>query len=66
VFTVPAEDAAYELSMTTMKLGQPAAVWKRSTMTQTTWKFRSHRDENAYSQSIPLLFPGYDLPSDGM
>ncbi|MFF9497864.1 S8 family serine peptidase [Streptomyces flaveolus] len=66
VFTVPAGDAAYELSMTTMKLGQPAAVWKRSTMTQTTWKFRSHRDENAYSQGIPLLFPGYDLPSDGM
>ncbi|MER7191329.1 S8 family peptidase [Streptomyces flaveolus] len=66
VFTVPAEDAAYELSMTTMKMGQPAAVWKRSTMTQTTWKFRSHRDENAYSQGIPLLFPGYDLPSDGM
>ncbi|MFF9457997.1 S8 family serine peptidase [Streptomyces flaveolus] len=66
VFTVPAGDAAYELSMTTMKLGQPAAVWKRSTVTQTTWKFRSHRDENAYSQGIPLLFPGYDLPSDGM
>ncbi|MEV5666453.1 S8 family peptidase [Streptomyces flaveolus] len=66
VFTVPAGDAAYELSMTTMKLGQPAAVWKRSTMTQTIWKFRSHRDENAYSQGIPLLFPGYDLPSDGM
>ncbi|MGW0786623.1 S8 family serine peptidase, partial [Streptomyces sp. NPDC002913] len=66
VFTVPAEDAAYELSMMTAKLGQPAAVWKRSTMTQTTWKFRSHRDENAYSQGIPLLFPRYDLPSDGM
>ncbi|MEU6106099.1 S8 family serine peptidase [Streptomyces flaveolus] len=59
VFTVPADDAAYELSMTTMKLGQPAAVWKRSTMTQTTWKFRSHRDENAYSQGIPLLFPAH-------
>ncbi|MEV0744369.1 S8 family serine peptidase [Streptomyces sp. NPDC050273] len=66
VFTVPAEDAAYELSMMTMKSGQPAAVWKRSTMTQTTWKFRSHRDESAYSQGIPLLFPGYDLPADGM
>ncbi|THA79102.1 peptidase [Streptomyces sp. A0642] len=66
VFTVPAGDAAYELTMTTMKAGQPAAVWKRSTMTATTWKFRSHRDENAYSQGIPLLFPGYGLPSDGM
>ncbi|MEW1689979.1 S8 family serine peptidase [Streptomyces sp. NPDC091265] len=66
VFTVPAEDAAYELTMQTMKSGQPAAVWKRSTATETTWKFRSHRDESAYSQGIPLLFPGYDLPSDGM
>ncbi|MFD4778371.1 S8 family serine peptidase, partial [Streptomyces sp. NPDC058427] len=66
VFTVPAGDAAYELTMTTAKSGQPAVVWKRSTATETTWKFRSHRDENVYSQGIPLLFPGYDLPSDGM
>lgn len=65
-FTVPADDAAYELTMMTMKSGQPAQVWQRSTRTETTWKFRSHRDENAYSQGIPLLFPGYDLPSDGM
>ncbi|MET8326486.1 S8 family serine peptidase [Streptomyces sp. NPDC005181] len=66
VFTVPAEDAPYELTMTTMKVGQPAAVWKRSTQTEATWKFRSKRDENAYSQGIPLLFPGYDLATDGM
>lgn len=66
VFTVPAEDAAYELTMETAKFGQPAAVWKRSTRTQTTWRFRSHRDENAYSQGIPLLFPGYDLDTDGL
>ncbi|WP_405683504.1 S8 family serine peptidase [Streptomyces sp. NBC_00057] len=66
VFTVPAEDTAYELSMHTFKYGQPAAVWKRSTETDTTWKFRSKRDENAYSQGIPLLFPGYDLATDGL
>ncbi|NED86161.1 S8 family serine peptidase [Streptomyces sp. SID11233] len=66
VFTVPADDAAYELTMRTTKSGQPAAVWKRSTSTETTWKFRSHRDGHVYSQGIPLLFPGYDLPSDGM
>ncbi|MER5362198.1 S8 family serine peptidase [Streptomyces sp. NPDC002785] len=66
VFTVPAEDAAYELTMTTMKFGQPAAVWKRSTQTETTWKFRSKRDENVYSQGIALLFPGYDLDTDGL
>ncbi|MFJ7196567.1 MULTISPECIES: S8 family peptidase [unclassified Streptomyces] len=66
VFTVPAEDAAYELTMQTARFGQPAAVWKRSTSTETTWKFRSKRDENAYSQGIPLLFPGYDLPADGL
>ncbi|ROQ70586.1 subtilisin family serine protease [Streptomyces sp. 840.1] len=66
VFTVPAQDAPYELSMSTTKIGSPAAVWKRSTFTETTWKFRSHRDASVYSQGIPLLFPGYDLPSDGM
>ncbi|MFB6712011.1 MULTISPECIES: S8 family serine peptidase [unclassified Streptomyces] len=66
VFTVPAADAAYELTMTTAKFGQPAAVWKRSTQTETTWKFRSKRDENVYSQGIPMLFPGYDLETDGL
>ncbi|MFD4690434.1 S8 family serine peptidase [Streptomyces sp. NPDC058463] len=66
VFTVPAGDAAYELTMVTFKSGQPAAVWKRSTHTETTWKFRSHREENTYSQGIPLLFPGYDLATDGL
>ncbi|MDK0522989.1 S8 family serine peptidase [Streptomyces sp. ML-6] len=65
-FTVPAEEAAYELTMQTSKFGQPAAVWKRSTHTETTWKFRSKRDENVYSQGIPLLFPSYDLDTDGL
>ncbi|MFB7593811.1 S8 family serine peptidase [Streptomyces sp. NPDC056160] len=65
-FTVPAEDAAYELTLDTAKFGQPAAVWKRSTQTRTVWRFRSHRDENAYSQGIPLLFPTYDLDTDGL
>lgn len=66
VFTVPAADAAYELTMVTFKSGQPAAVWKRSTRTETTWKFRSERDENVYSQGIPLLFPHYGLETDGL
>ncbi|MFD7617559.1 S8 family serine peptidase [Streptomyces sp. NPDC059802] len=66
VFTVPAQDAAYELTMQTTRFGQPAAVWKRSTSTETTWKFRSKRDENVYSQGLPLLFPGYDLAADGL
>nr|WP_168723301.1 S8 family serine peptidase [Streptomyces sp. SAT1]ANO41859.1 peptidase [Streptomyces sp. SAT1] len=65
-FTVPAEDAAYELTLDTAKFGQPAAVWKRSTQTRTVWRFRSHRDENVYSQGIPLLFPQYDLDTDGL
>ncbi|MFF4096977.1 S8 family serine peptidase [Streptomyces sp. NPDC001834] len=66
VFTVPAEDAAYELTMNTEKVGQPAAVWKRSTRIETTWKFRSERDESVYSQGIPLLFPDYGLDADGL
>ncbi|MGW8885165.1 S8 family serine peptidase [Streptomyces sp. NPDC055749] len=66
VFTVPSGDTPYELTLRTTKIGAPAQVWKRSTATTTTWKFRSHREENTYSQGIPLLFPDYDLPSDGL
>jgi len=63
---VPAEDAAYELTLMTTKIGSPAAVWKRSTQTETTWKFRSERKPDGESQGLPLLFPRYDVPSDGM
>lgn len=66
VFTVPAEDAAYELTLMTTKIGSPAAVWKRSTQTETTWTFRSERKPGGESQGLPLLFPRYDVPSDGM
>ncbi|MFF7033775.1 S8 family peptidase [Streptomyces griseus] len=66
VFDVPAEAAAYELTMTTTKIGSPAAVWKRSTQTETTWTFRSERKPDVVSQGLPLLFPRYDVPEDGM
>ncbi|MFI7320062.1 S8 family peptidase [Streptomyces venezuelae] len=64
VFSVPAEDAAYELTLSTMKLG--SRVWHRSTSTETTWSFRSHLDEDAASQGIPMLFPRYALAEDGL
>ncbi|MCF3124040.1 S8 family serine peptidase [Streptomyces arenae] len=64
VFTVPAEDSAYELTLSTMKMG--SQVWKRSTRTETTWSFRSHLDEETYSQGIPMLFPTYRVPEDGL
>ncbi|MEU1281306.1 S8 family peptidase [Streptomyces sp. NPDC005805] len=66
VFEVPADEAAYELVLEQRKIGSPAAVWKRSTELRTTWKFRSRLDESASSQGIPLLFPGYGLPEDGL
>ncbi|MER5689384.1 DDE-type integrase/transposase/recombinase [Streptomyces sp. NPDC002205] len=66
VFDVPAGDAAYELTLNTTKSGQPAQVWKRSTATRTTWRFRSKLDENVHSQGLPILFPSYGLPEDGM
>ncbi|MCW8377386.1 S8 family peptidase [Streptomyces justiciae] len=66
VFTVPAEESSYELTLNTAKFGQPARVWNRTTQTTTTWSFRSALDENAYSQGIPLLFPHYALPEDGL
>ncbi|MEU2432477.1 S8 family serine peptidase [Streptomyces sp. NPDC007861] len=66
VFEVPAGDASYRLTMNTLKIGQPAAVWKRSTELSTVWTFRSARDASAYSQGIPLLFPVIGLPEDGL
>lgn len=66
VFTVPAEDSAYELTLFTQRFGAPAKVWQRSTATSTTWSFRSHRDGHVYSQGIPMLFPAYQLSDDGL
>ncbi|MFF3492619.1 S8 family serine peptidase [Streptomyces sp. NPDC002795] len=65
VFTVPAEDAAYELTLNTMKLNG-GKTWLRSPRTTTTWSFRSHLEEDTYSQGIPLLFPRMTFPEDGM
>ncbi|MFE0681347.1 S8 family peptidase [Streptomyces sp. NPDC058961] len=66
VFTVPADDAAYELVSDNQKIGPSGAVWKRSQEVVTSWKFRSHLDDKAYSQGIPLLFPHYGVPEDGL
>ncbi len=66
VFEVPAEDSEYELSLYTEKIGAPARFWKRSNVVVTAWTFRSHLDENVYSQGIPILFPRLDLPEDGL
>ncbi|MCB5168777.1 S8 family serine peptidase [Streptomyces bambusae] len=66
VFEVPAEPGRYELTQSVMKFGAPARVWKRSTAVRTTWAFTSRLDESAYSQPLPVLFPGYALPEDGL
>ncbi|MFF9012051.1 S8 family serine peptidase [Streptomyces sp. NPDC014870] len=66
VFEVPAEDAAYELEQNIEKFGYPAKFWQRSTVIKTVWRFRSKLDESVYSQGIPILFPRYTLPEDGM
>ncbi|WP_428951542.1 S8 family peptidase [Streptomyces sp. cg35] len=64
VFEVPADDAAYDLTLHSAKIG--SKVWNRSPETLTTWSFRSHLDEDVYSQGIPLLFPHLTLPEDGL
>ncbi|MFI6876426.1 S8 family peptidase [Streptomyces sp. NPDC050400] len=66
VFTVPADDSAYELTLNTAKLNSGSKIWQRSPQTSTTWSFRSHLEENTYSQGIPLLFPHLALPEDDM
>ncbi|MFI5806387.1 S8 family peptidase [Streptomyces sp. NPDC051561] len=65
-FQVPAERAAYELTQNITKIGGHARVWQRSTSVTTSWKFTSQLDESTQSTPIPILFPGYDLPEDGL
>ncbi|MEU9294863.1 S8 family peptidase [Streptomyces sp. NPDC048266] len=64
VFEVPAEAGTYTLEQNTMKIG--SKVWARSTSVNSIWKFTSKLDESVYSQGIPILFPRYDLPEDGL
>ncbi|MEU3691709.1 S8 family peptidase [Streptomyces narbonensis] len=64
VFEVPAEAGTYTLEQNTMKIG--SKVWARSTSVNSVWEFTSKLDESVYSQGIPILFPRYDLPEDGL
>ncbi|MDV9192160.1 S8 family serine peptidase [Streptomyces sp. SR27] len=63
-FEVPAEAGTYTLEQNIMKFG--SKVWARSTSVNSVWKFTSKLDESVYSQGIPILFPRYDLPEDGL
>ncbi|MGW6875999.1 S8 family peptidase [Streptomyces xanthophaeus] len=66
VFEVPAEQGRYELTQNIEKIGPPSRTWQRSTAVQTTWGFTSKLDPEAYSQGLPVLFPRYAAPLDGM
>lgn len=66
VFDVTAEDAEYELQLNTLKIGGQTRTWKRSSEVTTVWKFRSHLEEDVYSQGLPVMFPRIDLPEDGL
>ncbi|MEU9303354.1 S8 family serine peptidase [Streptomyces sp. NPDC048269] len=66
VFEIPAEEGRYELTQAIEKIGPPARVWQRSTAVRTTWGFTSKLDASAYSQGLPILFPRYEAPLDGM
>ncbi|MFE5911088.1 S8 family serine peptidase [Streptomyces wedmorensis] len=64
VFDVPAEAGTYRLEQNTMKIG--SKVWARSTSVNSVWEFTSKLDKTVYSQGIPILFPRYNLPEDGL
>ncbi|MFD8982861.1 S8 family serine peptidase, partial [Streptomyces sp. NPDC059564] len=66
VFEVPAQEGRYELTQSIEKIGAPARTWQRSTAVRTTWGFTSKLDASAYSQGLPVLFPRYDAPLDGL
>ncbi|MGW4233937.1 S8 family serine peptidase [Streptomyces sp. NPDC004980] len=65
-FEVPAEDSAYELTQNLSKIDTSDRNWLRSTAVTTTWSFRSHLEPDVHSRGLPILFPAYDLPVDGM
>ncbi|MFH8473383.1 S8 family serine peptidase [Streptomyces sp. NPDC018000] len=66
VFQVPDEDSAYELTQNLFKIDTADRNWLRSTAVTTTWSFRSHRETDVYSRGLPILYPAYDLPVDGL
>jgi subtilisin family serine protease len=66
VFAVPSEEATYELTLNTEKIGSPAKFWKRSTYITTSWTFASHEETDVYSRALPMLFPRLGLPADGL
>ncbi|MFC9306553.1 S8 family serine peptidase [Streptomyces sp. NPDC057011] len=66
VFEVPAGEGRYELTQSIEKIGPPARVWQRSGAVSTTWGFTSKLDASAYSQGLPILFPRYAAPLDGL
>ncbi|MFG2622653.1 S8 family serine peptidase [Streptomyces sp. NPDC048507] len=66
VFEVPAGEGRYELVQSIAKIGAPARTWQRSTAVRTQWGFTSKLDASAYSQGLPLLFPRYEAPLDGL
>ncbi|MFE1951099.1 S8 family serine peptidase [Streptomyces sp. NPDC059524] len=65
-FKVPDDAADYELTQTLGKILSGDRNWLRSTAATTTWGFRSHREDDVYSRGLPMLFPAYDVPVDGM
>ncbi|MGW5202615.1 S8 family peptidase [Streptomyces spiralis] len=66
VFEVPDDDSAYELTQNLEKIPSSDRNWLRSTAVTTTWSFRSHREPDVYSRGLPILFPAYDVPVDGL
>ncbi|MFD9573945.1 S8 family serine peptidase [Streptomyces sp. NPDC059982] len=66
VFEVPAGEGRYELVQSIAKIGAPARTWQRSSAVRTQWGFTSKLDASAYSQGLPLLFPRYEAPLDGL
>ncbi|WP_034270548.1 hypothetical protein [Actinospica robiniae] len=63
VWDIPSAGADY-----TLKLSQQRAwhtdVWQRSGTVETDFTFRSRLDGEAYSQSLPLLYPSYGIALD--
>ncbi|MBC9719602.1 S8 family serine peptidase [Streptomyces sp. TRM66268-LWL] len=63
---VPQIEGNYEIRLRTERKESGSPHWQRSTDTDTTWQFHWKPGPGTGKQTLPLAFPRYVLPDDGL
>jgi hypothetical protein len=64
VFAVPAAAGDYALTYSVRTDDEAQVGWQRSPATDTTFRFRSQRDDSVASRPLAMIFPRYGVPVD--